>query len=127
MSLLRWFIVTFYLEKVVAWWCRTKVRGYYIINLETDHLTCRGCGEGGYVFLFRSEIFFQTTQELEYLFFLSRQNQNIFFSNIGNQNIFLQENHNPPPFKLNGRPLSSLRLIPIFLCFTRPLMLHILH
>ena len=65
-------------------------------------------------------IFFWTTQELEYLFFLSRkaqifipefnirlyyknsnnqinffflhQKQNIFFSNIGNQNIFLEKN-----------------------------------
>jgi hypothetical protein len=70
--------------------------------------------------LFRSENFFRTTRELEYLFFLSRiariffqnstlgymtktlnqiilfclhQNQNIFFSNIGNQNIFLEKNH----------------------------------
>jgi hypothetical protein len=74
-------------------------------------------------FLFRSEFFFRTTQELEYLFFLSRkarnffpefnirlydknsesdyffflhQNQNIFFSNIGNQNIFLEKNITPP-------------------------------
>jgi hypothetical protein len=73
---------------------------------------------GGYGFLFRSEYFFRTTQELEYLLFLSRkarnffigfnsrlydknsesdflffppQNQNIFFSNIGNQNIFLEK------------------------------------
>jgi hypothetical protein len=71
--------------------------------------------------LFRSEFFFQKTQELEY-FFLSRKAQffsphfNIrlydknsesdfffpppkseyFFSNIGNQNIFLEKNHNPP-------------------------------
>jgi hypothetical protein len=82
--------------------------------------------------LFRSEIFFRTTQELEYLFFLSReaqfffpefkirlydknsesdyffflhQNQNIFFSNIGNQNIFLEKKTITPPFKLNGRSL----------------------
>ena len=75
-------------------------------------------GEGGYGFLFRSDFFFRTTQELEYLFFLSRKgrifppefnirlydknsdsdfffsstkNQNIFFSNIGNQNIFLEK------------------------------------
>jgi hypothetical protein len=74
------------------------------------------------VFLLRSEFFFRTTQEVEYLFFLSRkarilfpefnvrlydknsesdyffflhQNQNIFFSNIENQNIFLEKNHNP--------------------------------
>ena len=84
--------------------------------LGTDHLTCKG---GGYGFLFRSEIFFRTTRELEY-FFLSRnlfpefniglydknsesdffflhQNQNIVFSNIGNQNIFLET---PPPFQV---------------------------
>jgi hypothetical protein len=72
------------------------------------------------VFCFVQNFFFRTTQELEYLFFLSRiffptfnirlydknsesdyfsflhQNQNIFFSNIGNQNIFLEKNHNPP-------------------------------
>jgi hypothetical protein len=33
---------------------------------------------GGYGFLFRSEFFFRTTQELEYLFFLSRK-AGIFF------------------------------------------------
>ena len=33
-------------------------------------LTIKG-GGGGYGFLFRSEFFFQTTQELEYLIFLS--------------------------------------------------------
>jgi hypothetical protein len=33
---------------------------------------------GGYGFLFCSEFFFRTTQELEYLFFLSREAQ-IFF------------------------------------------------
>jgi hypothetical protein len=33
---------------------------------------------GGYGFLFRSEIFFRTTQELEYLFFLSRKAQFFF-------------------------------------------------
>ena len=80
----------------------------------------------GYCFLFRSEIFFRTTRELEYLFFLSEfnirlydknsesdyffflhQNQNILFRNIGNQNICLEKKHNPrrPLFKLNGRSL----------------------
>ena len=71
--------------------------------------------------MFRLEKFVRTTQEFEYLFFLSRkapnffpefnirlydkksesdyffflhQNQNIFFSNIGNQNIFLEKIHN---------------------------------
>ena len=62
-----------------------------------------------YGILFCSEIFFPTTQELEYLFspqnltlgqmtktlnqifFFLHQNQNIFFSNIGNQNIFFQK------------------------------------
>ena len=90
---------------------------------------------GGYGFLFHSEIFFWTTQELEYLFFCRtkrefffqnltlgymtktlnqiiffflHQNQNILFSNIGNQNIFLEKNHNPPLFKLNGRSLTTL-------------------
>ena len=76
-----------------------------------------------YGFLFRLEICFRTTRELEYFFFCSakrefffqnstlgymtktlnqiiffflHQNQNIFFSNIGNQNIFLEKKHNPP-------------------------------
>jgi hypothetical protein len=84
----------------------------------------KGGGMGDYGFLFRSEIFFRTTQELEYLFFLLReariffpefnirlydknfesdyffflhQNPNIFFSNTGNQNFFLKKKHNPPP------------------------------
>ena len=74
-------------------------------------------GVGVMVFLFRSEIFFRTTRELEYLFcccakceiffqnstlgymtktlnhiiFFLHQNQNIFFSNIGNQNIFFRK------------------------------------
>ena len=70
------------------------------------------------VFCFVQNFFFRTTQELEYLFFLSHkaqfffpqfnirlydknseldyffslhQNQNIFFSNIGNQNIVLEK------------------------------------
>ena len=86
--------------------------------------------------MFRSEFFFRTTQELEYLFFLLReagiffpefnirlydknseihffflhQNQNIFFSNIGNQNIFLEKNHKPP-FKLNGRSFTAVELL----------------
>jgi hypothetical protein len=61
------------------------------------------------VFLFHLLNFFLTTQELEYFFFL-HQNQNMFSSNIGNQNIFLEKNHNPP-FKLNGRSLSSFVFI----------------
>ena len=52
--------------------------GVKIVNccrfLGTNHLTWRG----GYGFLFHSEIFFQTAQELEYLFFLSRKAR-IFF------------------------------------------------
>ena len=82
-------------------------------------------------FLFRSEFFFRTTQELEFFFFCHakheffsqniklgymtktlnqiiifflHQNQNIFFSNIENQNIFLEKTITPP-FKLNGRSL----------------------
>ena len=94
--------------------------------------------KGGLWFFVSFRIFFRTTQELEYYYFLSReaqiffpefnirlydknsesdffflhQNQNIFFSNIGNQNIFLEKNHNPP-FKLNGRSLSTTVLHPI--------------
>ena len=62
-----------------------------------------------YGFLFRSEIFFRTTQELEYLFLLSHsaqfffqnltlgymtktRNQIIFFFLHQNQNIFLEKN-----------------------------------
>ena len=37
-------------------------------TLGTDHLTCKG-GGGRYGYLFRSEIFFRTTRELEYIFF----------------------------------------------------------
>jgi hypothetical protein len=82
--------------------------------------------KGGYGFLFHSEVFFRTTQELEYFFlsrkaqnfvqefnirlydknsqsdylFFFRQNLNILFSNIVNQNIVLEKNHNPPPFQV---------------------------
>ena len=68
---------------------------------------------GVMVFLFRSEFFFRTTisEELEYLFFLSRKAQiffpefnirlydknsesDYFFSLHQNQNIFLEKNHN---------------------------------
>jgi hypothetical protein len=66
-----------------------------IFDLGTDHLTCRG----GYGFLFRSEFFFPTTQELE-LFFFVTQSTNFFFQNLTlgymtktlNQIIFF-----PPP------------------------------
>jgi hypothetical protein len=64
---------------------------------------------GGYGFLFRSEFFFRTTQELEYLFFLSiffpefniqlydkNSESDYFFSLHQNQNIFLEKNHNSP-------------------------------
>jgi hypothetical protein len=49
---------------------RCEQGNYYGI----DHLTCRG---GGYGFLFRSEYFFRTTQELEYFFFVA-QSANFF-------------------------------------------------
>ena len=55
---------------------------------------------GGYGFLFRSEFFFRTTQELEYLFFLSGKEQ-IFFPEF---NIMLYDKNSesdyiffPPP------------------------------
>ena len=85
----------------------------YVIRKPPFNLKEEGWGYG---FLFRSEIFFRTTQELEYLFFFQNltlhvgymtktlnqiffslhQNQNIFFSNIGNLNNFLEKNHNTP-------------------------------
>jgi hypothetical protein len=70
-----------------------KVR-YLLIRDRPFNL--KGRGRGGYGFLFRSEFFFRTSQELEYLFFQNltlgyMTNQNIFFSNIGNQNIFLDK------------------------------------
>jgi hypothetical protein len=90
---------------------------------------------GGYGFLFRSEFFFLTTRELEYLFFLSGKARIFFpefnirlydkisesdyfffpppkseylFSNIGNQTIFSEKTHSPPSplWKLNGPSLS---------------------
>ena len=98
-----------------------------LMQLGTDHLTCRGVGVMAFCFV---QKFSFGQHELEYLFFLSRnifpeynirlydknsesdyffflhQNQNIFFNNIGNQNIFFRITHNPP-FKLNGRSLSN--------------------
>ena len=68
------------------------------------------------VFLFRSEFFFRSTQELEYLFFLSEYFQNLtlgYMTKTLNQinffpppksEYFFRKNHNPP-FKLNGRSL----------------------
>ena len=93
-------------------------------------------GGVGLLFFASFRIFFRTSRELEYLFFLSRkaqfffqnstlgymtktlnqiffflhQNQNMFISNNGNQNIFLEKNHNPPS-KLNGRSLKIVYVI----------------
>ena len=47
-------------------------------HLGTDHLTWRGV----MVFLFRSEIFFWTTQVLEYSFFFCRAKREIFSQNL---------------------------------------------
>ena len=83
------------------------------------------------VFCFVQNFYFRTTQELEYLFFLSRKARiffpdfdknsesdyflsstkiRIFFSaTLGIRIFFLEKKHNspppPPPFKLNGRSL----------------------
>ena len=46
-----------------------------VVSLRDRPFNLKG---GGYGFLFHSEIFFWTTQELEYLFFLSRKAR-IFF------------------------------------------------
>ena len=112
-----------------------------MVFLRDRPFNLKGGGRGGYGFLFRSEIFFRTTQELEYLFFLLReariffpefnirlydknfesdyffflhQNQNIFFSNTGNQNIFLEKNHNPPLQVKWSFPKYLFRIL--FLC-----------
>jgi hypothetical protein len=83
-------------------------------------------GGGVMVYLFRSELlFFWTTRELKYIFFLRNstlgymtktlnqiffflhQNQNIFFSNIGNQNIFFRKKPYPPPGRKMVRPFRQ--------------------
>ena len=88
---------------------------------------------GGLLFLFRSEFFFRTTQELEYIFF-GRAKREFFFHNLTlgymtnsepdfffpppkseyffqqhwESKYFFRKNHNPP-FKLNGRSLIMLK------------------
>ena len=90
------------------------------------------------VFCFVQKCFFRTTRELEYLFFLSRKAR-IFFQNstlgymtktlnhitffsstkiriffsaiLGIRISFQKKNHNPPPFKLNGRSLTECCLL----------------
>ena len=112
--------------------------------------------KGGYGFLFRSEFFFPTTQDLEYfffcrakrefffqnltfgymtktlnqIFFFLHQNQNIFFSNIGNQNIFLEKNHTPLQVKWSfpkASPCSMCsRSMKLYQCIS-PQHIRILH
>ena len=90
---------------------------YWFKILKTENCILKNC----YVFLFRSEFFFRTTRELEYLiffqnitlgymtkalnhiFFFLHQNQNIFFSNIGIRIFFLEKTI---PCKLNGPSLG---------------------
>ena len=101
------------------------------IWLGTDHLTCRG---EGLCFFFRSEFFFRTTREFEYLFFLSHkarnffqyltlgymtktlnqiiflflhQNQNIFSATLGSEYFFRKKNIAPHFRKLNGPSLMN--------------------
>jgi hypothetical protein len=61
---------------------------------------CRILEGGGYGFLFRSEFFFRTTQELENLFFLSRKAR-IFFPQFNirlhDKNSESDYNFFPPP------------------------------
>jgi hypothetical protein len=104
-------------------------------------LTLEGCRRGvysvpSYGLLFRSEFFFRTTQELEYLFFFCRSKRENFFQNVtlgymtktrirlfffsstkiriffsatlGIRIFFLEKKQTPPtPFKLNGRSLNN--------------------
>ena len=51
-----------------------------IVHLGIDHFTWKGEG-WGCVFLFRSEFFLRTTQELKYLFFC-RAKREFFFQNL---------------------------------------------
>ena len=99
-------------------------------TLGTDHLTCRG----GYGFLFRSEMFFRTTRELEYFFsefnirlydknsesdyffFPPPKSEYFFQQHWESEYFFLEKTHNPP-FKLNGR--SLICLLPIAYIFLR--------
>ena len=93
-----------------------------------------------YGFLFRSEFFFRTTRELEYLFFLSRKariffpefnirlydknsesdysffpppKSEYFFQQHWESEYFFRKKHTPP-FKLNG---PSLTLTPLIIGF----------
>ena len=81
---------------------------------------------GGYGFLFRSEIFFRTTRELEYLFFSPELNIRLydknseshfffpppkseyFFHQHWESEHFFRKKTITPPFKLNGRSLIYL-------------------
>jgi hypothetical protein len=72
--------------RIFIFFCRAK-REFFFQNLTLGYMT-------------------KTLNQI--FFFFLHQNQNIFFSNIGNQNICLEKNHNPPPFKLNGRSLRGI-------------------
>jgi hypothetical protein len=58
--------------------CPSNLKNYRTISLIRDRPFNLKGGWGGYGFLFRSEFFFRTTQEIEYLFFLSRKARNFF-------------------------------------------------
>ena len=104
-------------------------------------------------FLFRSEFFFRTTRELEYLFFLCRAQREICFQNstLGymtktlNQIIFFpstkirifcsatlgiriyfQKKNITSPFKLNGRSLTHIVFF-VFFLFVLCLVFPIIH
>jgi hypothetical protein len=62
-------VMTSYVENIRLFICMVLYFSVPYINIY---------GEYSYGFLFRSEIFFRTTQELEYLFFLSRKAKNFF-------------------------------------------------
>ena len=93
------------------------------IRLGTDHLTCGG---SIMVFYFRSEIFFRTTQELEYLFFPPVFNIRLydknsesdyfffpppkseyFFKQHWESEYFFRKKTIAPPWKLNGPSLVN--------------------
>ena len=95
-----------------------------------------GGGGGCYGFLFRSEFFFRTTRELEYLYILSRKariffpeynirlydknsesdyfpppKSEYFFQQHWESEYYFRKKPYPPPFKLNGRSLTDTYML----------------
>ena len=74
-----------------------------MVNNSTNINETNNHHQGGYVFLFRSEIFFRTTQELEYLYFLSLEAR-IFFPEF---NIRLYDKNSESDYFYSPPPKSE--------------------